>query len=226
MAKRRVKRVAKKDGAKGTLADQAYESIKERLVSARYAPGRFLQESDICTDIRLGRTPVHQALHRLHQEGLLEIIPRKGILIKSDSLSEIMVALEARELVESYCALQCAVKASDKDLGELRDILDRYDSVREGGDKAVLMAIDRAFHARICEIAGNALLVDFLRPIHERMSRMWFLPHWQFHDFGMTETEHERLFDALKSRDGVAASAAMSEHIASLKRRIMEARIA
>jgi DNA-binding GntR family transcriptional regulator len=111
-------------------------------------------------------------------------------------------------------------------LNELRGLLDRYDSVREVADKAALMEIDRAFHARIGEIAGNALLVDFLRPIHERMSRMWFLPHWQFHDFGMTETEHERLFDALKSRNGAAASAAMTDHIESLKRRIMQARIA
>jgi DNA-binding GntR family transcriptional regulator len=224
MAKSESRPARKAPAKNGTLADQAYAKIKGRLVSAAYAPGSFLQESDICGDTRLGRTPVHQALHRLHQEGMLEIIPRKGILIKSDSLAEIMVALEARELVESFCAAQCAVRASESELAELRSLLDKYDSVRESGDKANLMEIDRAFHARIGEIAGNPLLVEFLRPIHERMSRIWFLPHWQFQDFNMTEGEHERLYEAIRKRDGRAASAAMTEHIESLKRRIIQAR--
>ena len=223
MTNAKKKTTKRRSGKPRTLAEQAYAKIKDRLISATYTPGRFLQESEICADTKLGRTPVHQALHRLHQEGMLEIIARKGILISADSLSEIMVALEARALVESYCAGQCALRASEAEFAELRALLDKYVAVRESADKATLMDIDRQFHARIGEIAGNSLLVDFLRPIHERMSRIWFLPHWQFQDFNMTEGEHERLFSALCSRDAAGASTAMTGHIESLKRRITRA---
>jgi DNA-binding GntR family transcriptional regulator len=206
-----------------TLAEQAYELIKDRLISARYVPGQFLQEATVCADLKLGRTPVHQALHRLQLEGLLEIIPRKGILVKSDSLSEIFTALEVRALVEPYCAAQAAEKATPADIDLLRSILEDYAKLRDTNDRIRLMELDRRFHSKIASIGGNPLLVDFLRPIHERMSRMWFLPHWQNHDFGMTGIEHEKLFKAIARKDARSAHASMAAHVESLRRRIVVA---
>jgi GntR family transcriptional regulator, rspAB operon transcriptional repressor len=211
--------------ASKTLSDRAYEMLKDRIISARYLPGEFLQEGKICSDLKLGRTPVHQALHRLHQEGLVEIIPRKGILINADSLSEILVALEARLLVEPYCAAQCAEKASTADLKKIEILHQDYKRLRGTADKHKLMELDRRLHTQIALISGNWMLSDFLRPIHERMSRIWFLPHWQSHDFGTTGDEHEALLRAIKARDGKAASAAMKAHLDSLKKRILSGNV-
>lgn len=208
----------------GTLSEHAYHLIKDRIISARYVPGQFLQEASICEELRLGRTPVHQALHRLQQEGLLDIIPRKGILIRAESLAEIFMALEARMLIEPYCAAQCAERASAAEIAELETMLEEYHRLSKDGEQAPMMEIDRRFHATIARIAGNDLLVEFLRPIQERMSRMWFLPHWQTRDFTMTEFEHDRLLAALKSRDGKAAADAMRAHIESLRLRILSAK--
>lgn len=208
-----------------TLAERAYEMLKERIISARYLPGQFLQEGKICSDVKLGRTPVHQALHRLHQEGLVEIIPRKGILINADSLSEILVALEARVLVEPYCAAQCAEKASVADLRVIEALHQEYRRLKGESDKHKLMELDRRLHTQIATVAGNWMLSDFLRPIHERMSRIWFLPHWQSHDFGTTADEHEALLRAIKARDGKGASAAMRAHLESLKKRILSGNV-
>ncbi|MBX3567525.1 MAG: GntR family transcriptional regulator [Rhizobiaceae bacterium] len=205
------------------LSEQAYEQIKEKLISAQYVPGQFLQETQVSNDLRLGRTPVHQALHRLQQEGLVEIIPRKGVLVRSDSLSEIFLALEARALVEPYCAAQCAEKIQDADLQALRDLYANYEELRGTASKTKLMELDRQFHVKVAEATGNRLLADFLRTIHERMSRIWFLPLWQFHDFKQTGNEHGNLLAAIVERNPKAAAEAMSAHIESLRRRIMEA---
>ena len=210
-------------GKSKTLADKAYEQVKDRLISARYVPGQFLQEAQICADLKMGRTPVHQALHRLQQEGLVEIIPRKGILVKSDSLSEIFLALEARALVEPYCAALCAERASDEDIEAMQSLLAEYEAKRGQANKAKLMEMDRRLHTMIADIAGNHLLADLLRPIHERMSRIWFLPHWQHHDFGLTGTEHDAVFEAIKNRDPEGARSGMKEHLESLRRRIIDA---
>jgi GntR family transcriptional regulator, rspAB operon transcriptional repressor len=203
------------------LAERAYELLKERIISARYLPGQFLQEGKMCADLKLGRTPVHQALHRLHLEGLVEIIPRKGILIKADSLSEILVALEARLLVEPYCAAQCAEKASAGDIRTIENLHDEYRRLKNDSDKHKLMELDRRMHTQIAVASGNYLLSDFLRPIHERMTRIWFLPHWQSQDYGMTSDEHDILIRAIKNRSGVAARDAMRKHLESLKMRIL-----
>jgi DNA-binding GntR family transcriptional regulator len=204
-----------------TLQALAYDLIKERLVSARYVPGQFLQESTICEDLKLGRTPVHQALHQLQQEGLLEIIPRKGIFIKVDSLTEIFTALEVRALIEPYCASQCAERATLADVTELKEILNEYEKLREKSDSIRLMELDRRFHTTIARVAGNKLIVEVLRPIHERMSRLWFMPHWQFSDYDMTSSEHHKLLKAVEKHDSGAAAEAMKAHIESLRKRIL-----
>ncbi|MBN8992127.1 MAG: GntR family transcriptional regulator [Rhizobiales bacterium] len=208
-------------GAGKTLQALAYDLIKERLVSARYIPGQFLQESTICDDLKLGRTPVHQALHQLQQEGLLEIIPRKGIFIKVESLSEIFTALEVRALIEPYCASQCAERATLADIAELKNILNEFEKLREKSDSIRLMELDRRFHTTIARVAGNKLIVEVLRPIHERMSRLWFMPHWQFADYDMTSTEHHELLKAFERHDASAAAEAMKGHIESLRKRIL-----
>lgn len=223
-----TKRITKRPSARRrlagppkTLGQVAYEKIKERLVSGQYLPGQFLQETYICDDLDLGRTPVHQGLHRLQQEGILEIIPRKGILVRVESISEILTALEVRGLLEPFCTMQCSEKATPDELEELAEVHAEYKRRLKIGDKMKLMEVDREFHSRIAEIGGNYLIVDFLRPIHERMSRLWFLPHWQSLDFDMTGSEHEAIMNALKRRAPAEASKAAQHHIDSLRKRIL-----
>jgi DNA-binding GntR family transcriptional regulator len=204
-----------------TLAETAYVLLKEKLISAQYVPGQFLQESQVVEDLGLGRTPVHQALHRLQQERLIEIIPRKGILVQADSLSEIHLALETRLLVEPFCAGLTAERRTPEQLHELETICRTFDDGQADLGKKALMELDRTFHARIAQFSGNHLLAEFQSGVHDRMSRIWFLPTWHFHDFSLTSHEHGAILDAIKMRDAEAATAAMRTHIESLRHRII-----
>lgn len=206
-----------------TIAEQAYVILKERLISAQYVPGQFLQEAQVVSDTGLGRTPVHQALHRLQQEGLIEIIPRKGILVRADSLSEIHLALETRALIEPYCAAQTAERRTPEQLAELEAICKAFDDGQATLGKKALMELDRQFHASLAQFSGNKLLAEFQRSIHDRMSRIWFLPTWHFHDFSKTGDEHEAIISAVRAKDGPAAASAMRQHVESLRQRIISA---
>lgn len=211
------------NGPPRTLSEVAYGILKEKLISAQYVPGQFLQEAQIVGDLDLGRTPVHHALHRLQQEGLIEIIPRKGVLVRSDSLSEIHLALETRSLVEPFCAALCAERRTAEQLADLEAICATFDEGRATLEKKPLMELDRLFHQRIGQYSGNHLLADFQSAIHDRMSRIWFLPTWHFHDFSMTSAEHGAILKAIQDRNPKAASEAMAVHIDSLRQRIISA---
>lgn len=206
---------------KNSLTERAYQEIKSRILTAQYEPGQFLQENAICADIGIGRTPVHQALQRLMQEDLLEVIPRKGILIRLDSLNEIMMALEIRSVLEPHCAAKAAARLTAVELAELRQILDETIKATKSGSKDALMVRDRRFHSIVTGAAGNPLIADFLQPVHERLNRLWFQPQWSPQDFALTEGEHEAIYDALLARDPERASAAMREHIRSLHDRLL-----
>jgi DNA-binding GntR family transcriptional regulator len=69
-----------------------------------YRPGAYLNEAQISRQLKIGRTPVHQALDRLMLEGLVQIIPRKGVVVQSISLDQVLHILEARLANELHCS--------------------------------------------------------------------------------------------------------------------------
>src|SRR5436190_7611610 len=101
------------------LSERAYEAIKERILSLDLRPGQFVNEQGLCTMIGMGRMPVHQAVHRLMADGLLDIMPRKGIIIGEDSLNDVLTGLEARSVVEPHITALAADRATPEQIEEM-----------------------------------------------------------------------------------------------------------
>ncbi len=85
-----------------TLKHQAYNIIKEKIINCEYAPEMVINEELIQKEISVSRTPIRDALSRLEQEGLVKILPKKGIYIPNITLDEINMLYEARHLIEPY----------------------------------------------------------------------------------------------------------------------------
>lgn len=210
--------------ARGSLADRAYERIKEKILALELRPGLFLNELTLRQMLRIGRTPVHQAVHRLMAEGLLEVVPRKGLIIRPDSLNEILALLEARLAVEPNIAGLAAERATAEEVREMERLLRESARLTDQRRRAEFMAIDRAFHARIAEAAGNPMLVDAQRPLHERSTRIWHSQWWQQDDLKTTQAEHAAILEGIARRDRQSAARAMTAHLESLRRRIVRGR--
>ena len=89
------------------LKTLAYNTIRNKIVTCQYAPGTFLNEEQLTTELSLSRTPVRDALGRLEQEGLLEIRPKCGILVRPLTLNDIDMTFEVRMLYEPYILSAC-----------------------------------------------------------------------------------------------------------------------
>lgn len=201
------------------LSEQAYEQIKHRILRLEFRPGEFLNEMEICKMLSLGRTPVHQAVHRLMLDGLLDIIPRKGLLIRPESMNEILHVIEARWTVEPGVAALAAERATREQIEHLRALLD--DAAKSAGPdgRQRQMEIDHQFHETIALASGNTVLADVIRPLHERSGRLWHLQLQATDDVQKTQTEHEAIYDAIARGDKDAATRAMQAHLSSLRRR-------
>ncbi len=202
-----------------SLSDLAYQQIKQRILQLEFRPGQFLNESTICEMLDIGRTPVHQAVHRLMLEGLLEIVPRKGLLIRPDSMNEVLNLLEARWALEPNIAALAAERASPTHIKRLQKLLREALTINGGKDRTRHMEIDREFHHLIADAAGNPILADVIRPLHERSGRLWHLQLKIPDDIQQTEKEHEAILDAIVRGDKEAAARAMQAHLMSLRRR-------
>ena len=109
------------------LKTLAYNTIRNKIVTCQYAPGTFLNEEQLTTELSLSRTPVRDALGRLEQEGLLEIRPKCGILVRPLTLNDIDMTFEVRMLYEPYILTHYGVNLSVSKLKEFYEIFQKWD---------------------------------------------------------------------------------------------------
>ncbi|HWK01692.1 MAG TPA: GntR family transcriptional regulator [Xanthobacteraceae bacterium] len=204
-----------------TLRQKAYEEIKRRIITMEYRPGEYLNEARISKQLRAGRTPVHQALHRLQLEQLVDIIPRKGVIVRAVSLDEIMNVTHVRSVNEALCVSLAARWADKRDIASLRNILDRAEEMIPAHDIEALMNLDHEFHCEISRISRNPVLGNILRSLHERSLRVWFLSLSVVRRLEDVHAEHEAIFAAIAAHDEKRAAQAARAHIEQFQKHIV-----
>ncbi len=220
VADRKPAKPAVKPSPRASLANVAYADLKRRILSLELEPGQFVTEPALCVLLRLGRMPVHQAAHRLMSEGFVQILPRKGMIIRPDSLRDVLELLEARSIIEPQIAALAAKRVTDDQLVAMRGLIERASGLADERYRGEFLIADRAFHHAIAEAAGNSVLIDAQRPLHERTARR-HLRVWEPDALSVTQREHEAICRAIGRRDPVAAAKTMLAHVQSLCKRII-----
>ena len=206
-----------------SLRSQAYLEIKRRINRLEYRPGTYLNEAQISRQLNIGRTPVHQALDRLMLECLVQIIPRKGVVVQSISLDEVVQILEARLINEVHCIELATERATSQQITAMQALLALAEPLTRARDREKLMNLDREFHRLISESARNAVIADILRALHERSLRFWFIAVGDDLQLRRIAEEHRAIVSALKQRNRRQAASAMRAHIKSSREHIMRA---
>ena len=205
-----------------SLAEKAYLQLKDRILTLQLRPGMFLNELTLSEMLGIGRMPVHQAVQRLRVEGLVEVIPRKGLVIRPDSLKDMLSLLEARLAMEPNISALAAERASRPQIVALKKIVMDSKRIVNQTERMSFMSLDRAFHALIGDAAGNKILADAQRPLHERSELIWQLRVMREDGLVVNQREHMNIFTAIAERDAHAARKAMEDHLHSLHNRILE----
>src|SRR5262245_35132960 len=120
--------------ASETLTEQAYRLLEEQIVTLRLAPGKFLSEFAWSTALGIGGTPIREALQRLAREGLVVILPRKGILVSETDPKKQLLVLEVRRELERLLCRLGAQRASEVQRQTFRDIANGMDRAARTND--------------------------------------------------------------------------------------------
>ena len=199
------------------LRARAYEAIKRRIISLKYRPGAYLNAAQVSAELGLGRTPVNQALSRLMHEGMVEIIPRKGAIVRSVSLEEVMAVIDARIVNEVHCVRLAVERASGAEVDALEAIVARADALTSSRDIEALMLLDREFHILLSRASRNPALAEILLSLHERSLRFWFISLSDQEHLASVQSEHRAIVERLRARDTEGAAAVMRAHIESFR---------
>jgi DNA-binding GntR family transcriptional regulator len=215
--------VARVADAPVSLRDRAYQEIKRRINKMEFRPGAYLNEAQISRTLRIGRTPVHQALDRLMLEGLVQVIPRKGVMVESISLDQVLQIIDVRLVNEPFCVGLAAERATPAEVSQLRTLLDAAGPLIRARDREQLMDLDRQFHWKISLAARNAVLADTISRLHDRSLRFWFISLGDDLQLRRVDEEHRAILDCVVRRDAAGAADAMRHHIESSRKHIARA---
>lgn len=152
----------------------AYVSIKSRILDSEYAPGAQILEHEIAEQLGLSRTPVREALVRLQQENLLEIVPRHGVRISTLSPADMREIYEILESLEATAAeLLTRRKPARAELFPLRKACNAMEHALAGNvpDLRAWAAADEAFHMHLLQLCGNRRLASLVMTVWDQAHR-------------------------------------------------------
>jgi DNA-binding GntR family transcriptional regulator len=201
----------------------AYDSVREKIVAMTYKPGLYLNIAEMMGELSLGRTPINHALHRLSREGLIHIIPRKGVVVAPLSVDEALELIDVRINNEKLCARLAAEKITADELERLAGLLDEQDAAITGNEVGRAASLDLRFHEEIARASKNRVLMEVLKTIHARSQRFWVVSFRTEGHLKEIQVEHRLILDALGKADTEATAAAMEAHALSFKRALLRA---
>ena len=198
-----------------SLADAAYESIIDAVMSGEIGPGDRLIMDQLADQLEVSRTPVRDALHRLEQEGLIEPAGRRGFVVRVLDDNEIAQIYAAREAIEGYAArLLVEFEETSSWLTLLARSLDEA-AVLQDGTPAGGFAANRLVHRRVVELTGNRFLLSSFDSLWGLgLAVFAFIQRFPVDpDVDDVRSDHETLLTALTTRDPDQAQRAMVAHI-------------
>ncbi|BCW87638.1 HTH-type transcriptional repressor RspR [Alphaproteobacteria bacterium SO-S41] len=204
--------------------DKAYEVIRDGIVRGVYAQGSHITAQSLAAASGLSRTPVREAMRRLHAEGLIKLIANRGAFVSSWSEGEIHQIYQLRLLLEGFAAEAAAQHATDDQLTELRALAEEMERlVGEAGPDLVDEVADRnnRFHKLIVQASGNLRLQDLLSSIVEVPLVLSTFRRYSLPELRRSMSQHLELVTALEARDGAWSRSVMASHILSAQHTLL-----
>jgi DNA-binding GntR family transcriptional regulator len=157
--------------------------------------------------------PVREALARLAKDRFITIVPRRGILVTTLTLDDVLDMFEAREAIECGVAYIAATRATNEDLRTLRTLVETVDRARVTADSEQFLKDDHAVHTFLVHMIRNPLLQDAADQLLLHTLRFWRLYWKNLPPKTEAMLSHAELLAALEDHDPVKAEQAMRDHL-------------
>jgi DNA-binding GntR family transcriptional regulator len=191
-----------------TLTEQAYRAVEEQIVTLRLKPGDVLSEQMLSAAFGIGRTPIREALQRLAREGLVTILPRKGILVSDLNPRTQLLVLEVRRELERLLSRAGAERATAAQRTELLRVADGMDRAAKTNDDMAFMRLDREMNGLMIEAAHNDYAARSMKLLQGLSRRFWYMHYREAADLPLCARLHANQARAIAKRNGEQAARA------------------
>ncbi|MFJ2133865.1 GntR family transcriptional regulator [Streptomyces sp. NPDC098085] len=200
----------------GPLRERVYETLLELITTRALRPGQHLVESELAGHLGVSRQPVREALQRLNTEGWVDLRPAQGAFVHEPTEEEADQLLSVRTLLEAEAARLAAANSGTAGIAALEELCAEGERAVADDDVDLAVATNAAFHAKVMELAGNAVLSELAGQVDRRVR--WYYTPVARQRGTQSWIEHRSLIAAISSRDGQRATEIMRAHTEHTRR--------
>ncbi len=200
------------------LRDVIREQLRAQIAEGVWAPGTRLVERELAAEFGVSRVPVREALRALESEGFIQLLPRRGAVVRDLTRSVVADLFDIREVLEALVARLAAERIHDEGLAELRGVVEDGRRAVDADDHAWAGAANTTFHETLLRLSGNDSLRSLLEPLTGRL-------RWLFRqstDLRRVQAEHEQLLAALAMHDADLAAAVAVAHVRASRHMVLD----
>lgn len=193
-----------------TLPEQIAARLRQEVLSSKLKPGDPLREVDLSERFGVSRGPVREAFRQLTQQGLLVLEPNKGVRVAQNPSGEVRpLVVQLRRTIETFVLDSIFDRITEEDIALWEELLANIRLACESNDVDALTEADLRFHQAIIQSHDDKDLFTLWQPIAMRI----MMHYNRLDDIMESYREHERILDAIRQGDRVAALKALETNI-------------
>lgn len=190
-----------------SLTDSAYEQLEERIVTLQLPPGSVLSEGSLVRALGIGRTPIREALQQLAREGLVVIMPRRGVVVAEINVQRQLELLRLRREVERLMVRLAAQRATPDERKRFRAIAAGMRKAAKTNDDVQFMRFDLELNTLLAEACRNEYVRRAMSLMSGLSRRFWYVHYKEVSDLPLCARLHADVADAVKAGDPDKAAA-------------------
>ncbi|HEY4349965.1 MAG TPA: GntR family transcriptional regulator [Paraburkholderia sp.] len=204
-----------------TLRHQVENVLRQAIMTGRFAPGARLVERELCETLGVSRTSVREALRKLEAEKLVRSVPHKGPMVAVMSKQEASELYALRALLEGFAAYEFARLADDRAIARFGEAAKELRAEATARNQAGVLRAKTALYDVLLDNCGNSLIKEFLTSLYSRVNLLRATSLMHPERLPASLREIDKLYKALKARDGEAAQQAARVHVQNAEKAAM-----
>jgi GntR family transcriptional regulator, rspAB operon transcriptional repressor len=197
-----------------------YAAIRDAIVRAELVPGAQISENELAEQLGVSRTPIREALGRLRDDRLVEVVPQLGTFVSRISAQAVSDAQFIRESLECAAVRPAAEQAGDDDLAALAENLRSQERARDSGDLDAWYLLDDAYHRTLCDLSGHPAVWPVSERAKSHLNRLRRISLTMPDYLPEMIVEHRAVVDAIGRHDADAAEETLRHHLRMVLREV------
>lgn len=198
----------------GNMQTTAYDQLRDMIIHAELIPGEKISEATLMTQLRLGRTPLREAMIQLRQQGLVEMIPQSGTYITKIDLTVAEDARFVREVLERRIVKEAIQAHSATLLTTLKSLIAQAEVMSETRDPRAFFQFDNDFHHALFQAANKDTVWKWLQSLNMQLDRFrWLRLSVTALDWKTIIAQHQEILQAVAAGDAAAGEKLIGQHL-------------